>query len=71
MSKPYLAAMKLRSSEYKDSHDVVGLMDLMTEEEKSKTRELAVRIGRDKKLSRLLSPLPEDEVRESPEEYLH
>jgi hypothetical protein len=70
LSKPHLAAMKLRSSGYKDAHDVVGLMDLMTEDEKNKTRELAARIGRDKKLSRLLSPPPEDEVREIPEEYL-
>jgi hypothetical protein len=45
-------------------------MELMTEEEKAKTRELAKRIGREKKLDRLLSPPPEEEVREMPEEYL-
>ena len=70
LSKPYLAAMKLRASGYKDAHDVVSLMELMTEEEKAKTRQLARRIGREKKLERLLSPPPEEEVREVPEEYL-
>jgi hypothetical protein len=70
LSKPYLAAMKLRASGYKDDHDVVSLVELMTEEEKAKTRELAKRIGREKKLDRLLSPPPEEEVREMPEEYL-
>ena len=42
----------------------------MTEEEKAKARELARRIGREKKLERLLSPSPEEEVREMPEEYI-
>ena len=70
LSKPYLAAMKLRASGYKDAHDVVSLMELMTEEEKAKTRQLARRIGREKKLKRLLSPPPEEEVREVAEEYL-
>ena len=70
LSKPYLSAMKLRASGYKDAHDVVSLMELMTEEEKAKTRQLARRIGREKKLERLLSPPPEEEVREAPEEYL-
>lgn len=69
-SKPYLTAMKLQATGYKDAADVVALMSLMTEEEKAKTHELAKRIGRDKKLERLLSPPPEDEVRERPEEYL-
>jgi hypothetical protein len=70
LRKPHLAAMKLRASGYKDAHDVVILMELMTEEEKAKTRELAKRIGRERKLDRLLSPPPEEEVREMPEEYL-
>lgn len=69
LSKPYLAAMKLQATAYKDYQDVVSLFGLMTEEEKAKTRELAKRTGRDKKLDRLLSP-PEEEVREMPEEYL-
>jgi hypothetical protein len=70
LDKPYLAAMKLQATGYKDAHDVVTLFNLMTDEEKSKTRELAKRIGRDKKLERLLPPPPEEEVREMPEEYL-
>jgi hypothetical protein len=70
LAKPYLVAMKLRASGYKDAHDIVTLFSLMTDEERAKTRELAKRIGREKKLDRLLSPPPEDEVREMPEEYL-
>ena len=70
LDKPCLATMKLQATGYKDAHDVVTLFDLMTDEEKAKTRELAKRTGRDKKLDRLLSPPPEEEVREMPEEYL-
>jgi hypothetical protein len=70
LGKPYLAAMKLFASGYKDAHDVVALFGLMSNEEKDKTRELAKRIGRDKKLERLLFPPPEEEVRENPEEYI-
>jgi hypothetical protein len=70
LSMPYLVTMKLQATGYKDYQDVVSLMSLMTEEEKAKTYELAKRTGRDKKLARLLSPPPEEEVRETPEEYL-
>lgn len=70
LSKPYLVAMKLQATGYKDYQDVVSLMSLMTEEEKATTYELAKRSGRDKKLARLLSRPPEEEVREMPEEYL-
>jgi hypothetical protein len=70
MGKPYLVAMKLLASSYKDAHDVVTLYGLMSDDEKEKTRELAKRIGRDKKLERLLFPPPEEEVRENPEEYI-
>ncbi len=70
LSKPYLAAMKLQATGYKDAADVVGLMSLMTDEEKAKTFELAKRTRRDAKLARLIAPLPEEEVRELPEEYL-
>lgn len=70
LSKPYLVAMKLQATSYKDYQDVVSLFDLMTEEEKAKTRELAKRTHRDKKLARILAPPPEEEVREMPEEYL-
>lgn len=69
-SKPYLTAMKLQATGYKDAADVVALMSLMTEEEKAKTFELAKRTHRDKKLVRLLNPPPEEEVKEMPEEYL-
>ena len=70
LSKPYLVAMKLQATAYKDYQDVVSLMSIMTDEEKAKTYELAKRTGKDKKLARLLSPPPEEEARESPEEYL-
>ena len=70
LGKPHLVAMKLLATGYKDAHDVVTLMALMTEEEQLKARDLAKRIGRDKKLERLLSPPPEEEVREMPEEYI-
>jgi hypothetical protein len=70
LSKPYLTAMKLQPTGYKDAADVVALMSLMTEEEKTKTLELAKRTHRDKKLARLLATSPEDEVKETPEEYL-
>jgi len=70
LGKPYLAAMKLFASGYKDAHDVVALYNLMSNEEKDKTRELAKRIGREKKLERLLFPPPEEEVRENQEEYI-
>jgi hypothetical protein len=70
LSKPYLVAMKLQASGYKDAHDIVGLMGLMTEDEKIKTFELAKRIGREKKLTRLLTPPPEEAFHEMPGEYL-
>lgn len=69
LTKPYLVAMKLQATSLKDASDVVGLVNLMTEEERAKTMNLAVRAGRDKKLSRLLTP-PEEEVGEVPEELL-
>ncbi|HUU02257.1 MAG TPA: nucleotidyl transferase AbiEii/AbiGii toxin family protein [Myxococcota bacterium] len=72
LPKPYLAAMKLRAAGYKDASDVVDLMRLMSEQEKTETTELARRVGREKKLARLLAgPEPDDEVHESPDEYIH
>lgn len=70
LSKPYLTAMKLQATGYKDAADVVALMELMTADEKKKTFELAKRTHRDKKLAGLLNPPPEEEVNETPEEYL-
>lgn len=69
LSKPYLAAMKLRSTGLKDASDVVNLVSLMTDREKAKTIELAKRTGRDKKLARLLAPV-EEEVQDTSEELL-
>jgi hypothetical protein len=70
LNKPYLVAMKLQATGYKDYHDIVSLMDIMSDDEKAKARELAKRTGKDKKLERLLSPPPDEEVRENPEEYI-
>ena len=36
VTKPYLAALKLRSTGYKDSSDIVTLVSLMTGDEKEK-----------------------------------
>src|SRR3990172_6358478 len=47
MTKPYLAAMKLRATGYKDASDVVDLMRLMTEDEKEKIFKLSKLISRD------------------------
>jgi len=69
VKKPYLVALKLRSTGYKDASDVIGLINLMTEEEKEKTIELAKRIGRGKKLNMLLLP-PEEPVEDTPEEII-
>lgn len=69
LTKPYLAAMKLRSTGLKDASDVVNLVSLMTAREKAKTFELAKQTGRDKKLAGLLAPM-EEEVQETPEELL-
>jgi len=64
VTKPYLAAMKLKATGYKDASDVIDLIRLMVKDEKEKTFELARLIGRDKKLNRLLSP-PKEELGES------
>lgn len=56
LPKPYLIAMKLKAGSLKDDFDVVELYNLLTEEEKAKTHELAKLIHKDKKLSRLLKP---------------
>lgn len=70
MTKPYLTAMKLRATGYKDASDVVSLVRLMTEAEREKTFELAKLIGRDKKLAMLLSPPEEGYADESAEELI-
>lgn len=70
VTKPYLTALKLRSTGYKDAGDVVTLLRLMTEEEKEKTIELAKKIGRNKKLEMLLSHPPEEPGEEAPDELI-
>lgn len=69
VTKPYLAALKLRSTGYKDASDIVSLTNLMTEDEKARTIELAKQIGRSKKLAKLLLP-PEEEFPEDTSEEL-
>lgn len=56
LPKPYLIAMKLKAGGIKDDSDVVELYSLLTEEERTKTNELARLIHRDKKLTLLLKP---------------
>jgi len=70
VTKPYLTALKLRSTGYKDAGDVVTLLRLMTEEEKEKTIELAKKIGRNKKLEMLLSHSPEEPGEEASDELI-
>jgi len=70
VTKPYLAAFKLKATGHKDASDLVTLVKLMTESEKQETLELAKRIGRDKKLARLLAPSEEEPDDESSEELI-
>lgn len=69
VSRPYLVAMKLRATGLKDESDVVGLIGLMDDEEKVKACGLARRVGREKKLARLLAIFPE-EGEKTPEEFI-
>ncbi|MCC7203151.1 MAG: nucleotidyl transferase AbiEii/AbiGii toxin family protein [Nitrospirae bacterium] len=70
VTKPYLAALKLRSTGYKDAGDLVTLIQLMTEEEKEKTMELAKKISRNKKLEQLLSNAQHEEPAEDTSDEL-
>lgn len=56
LPKPYLIAMKLKAGRLKDDNDIIELYSFLTEEEKTKTHELAKLIRRDKKLFYLLRP---------------
>ncbi len=69
VTKPYLAALKLKATGHKDASDVVTLLNLMTEAERGETFELARRIGRDRKLAQLLA-LSEEGPEEGPAEEL-
>ena len=62
MGRPSLVAMKLQASSYKDASDIVGLMAMMSDDEKGEAFALAHRTGRDRKLRRLLSPPAEEEI---------
>jgi len=57
MPLPYLSAMKLMADGFKDELDVIELLKVMTEEEIEKVKELAKRVGRDKKLQLILKKL--------------
>lgn len=70
ITKPYLAAMKLQASGYKDASDVVILMSLMSEKEKEKAFELAARTKKDRKLRRLLQPPDDSDHEDVPDELL-
>lgn len=48
--------MKLKADSPKDDYDVIELYELLTDDEKKKTYELARLIHRDKKLARLIRP---------------
>ncbi len=56
LPKPYLIAMKLKAGGPKDDYDVIELYELLTDEEKGKTLELARLIHKEKKLSQLIKP---------------
>ena len=70
VTKPYLAAFKLRAAGYKDAGDIVTLIRIMSKDEKEKTLELAKRIGRDKKLQEFLSQSREEHDEDLQEELI-
>src|SRR3990172_1399066 len=70
VTKPYLAALKLRATGYKDASDIVTLIHIMSKDEKEKTLELAKRIGRDKKLQEFLSQSREEHDEDLQEELI-
>ena len=70
VTKPYLAALKLRATGFKDASDIVTLVNIMSKDENEKTLELAKQIGRDKKLKELLSQLREEPDEDLPEDLI-
>ena len=54
MPAPYLTAMKLMAGGRKDELDIIGLLRNMSEGELEKTRELAKKVRKDRKLQALL-----------------
>lgn len=57
MPLPYLLTMKLRAGGFKDDLDVLELLKVITDEEMKKVKELAKKVGRDRKLRSLLKKL--------------
>jgi len=70
VTKPYLAALKLRATGYKDASDIVTLVHIMSKDENEKTLELAKQIGRDKKLKEFLAQLQEEPDEDLPEDLI-
>ncbi len=70
LPKPYLVAMKLAAGGPKDDADILELFELMTEEEKEKTAELARLIHRDRRLSVLMTSVGVEPVPEDPDQLL-
>jgi len=54
MPLPYLLAMKLKAGGRKDELDAIEILKSMSEKEIKKARELAKKVGRDRKLHALL-----------------
>lgn len=57
MPLPYLLAMKLRAGGFKDDLDVLELLKIITADEMEKIKELAKKVGRDRKLRSLLKKI--------------
>lgn len=57
---PYLTAMKLMAGGRKDELDIIGLLRNMSEGELEKTRELAKKVRKDRKLQALLKEALEE-----------
>lgn len=57
MPLPYLIAMKLMAGGRKDDLDVMELLSIADAEELEKTKELAKKVGRDRKLQTLLQEI--------------
>lgn len=70
LSKPYLIAMKLKAGSLKDDFDIVELYGLLSEDEKTKTDELAKLIHKDKKFARLLKPRKVEREKEDKDQLL-
>jgi hypothetical protein len=70
LPKPYLIAMKLKAGGLKDDYDAAELYELLSDEEKEKTHELANLIHKEKKLARLIKPKKVKRTREDKDQLL-